>query len=32
MNTSYATNLAQGRHEFLKVYLDQFYQEWDAKR
>ncbi len=32
MNTSYATKLAQGRHEFLKVYLDQFYQEWDAKR
>ena len=32
MNTKYGNELAKGRHEFLELYLDQFYAEWDGKR
>jgi uncharacterized protein len=32
MNTETGKNLAQGRHDFLELYLQQFYQEWDGKR
>ncbi|MDG4513683.1 HD domain-containing protein [Streptococcus suis] len=32
MNTEAGKNLAQGRHDFLELYLQQFYQEWDGKR
>ncbi|MGZ9584515.1 HD domain-containing protein [Paenibacillus marinisediminis] len=30
MNTSYAKQLAQSRHQFMEQYLQQFYDEWDA--
>ena len=32
MNTDYAKKLAEGRHEFLEMYLEQFYAEWEGKR
>ena len=32
MNTKYGNELAKGRHEFLELYLKQFYAEWDGKR
>ena len=32
MNTDYGKKLAKGRHEFLELYLKQFYAEWDGKR
>ena len=32
MNTETAKRLAQGRHEFLESYLEQFYAEWEARR
>ena len=32
MNTKYGNELAKGRHEFLELYLDQFYAECDGKR
>ena len=32
MNTKYGYELAKGRHEFLEMYLEQFYAEWDGKR
>lgn len=32
MNTETAKKLAQGRHDFLERYLEQFYAEWDARR
>ncbi len=31
MNTKTAKELADGRHRFMKEYLDRFYQEWDGK-
>ncbi|MEW4353624.1 HD domain-containing protein [Streptococcus pneumoniae] len=31
MNTKVAKELAQSRHEFMEMYLEQFYQEWDGK-
>ncbi|MDO4431889.1 MAG: HD domain-containing protein [Aerococcaceae bacterium] len=31
MNTRYAKQLAAKRHQFLEVYLEQFYCEWDGK-
>ena len=31
MNTTTAKNMAEGRHQFMKSYLDQFYEEWDGK-
>ena len=32
MNTQTARKIAQGRHEFLDIYLKQFYAEWDGER
>ena len=32
MNTETGQNLAKERHEFMKLYLDQFYQEWEGKK
>lgn len=32
MNTKTAKEMAQGRHDFLERYLQEFYDEWDAKR
>lgn len=32
MNTDYGKKLAKGRHEFLELYLEQFYAEWEGKR
>lgn len=32
MNTDYAIKLAKGRHAFLEMYLEEFYQEWEAKK
>ena len=31
MNTSSAKQMAEGRHQFMKNYLGQFYEEWDGK-
>ena len=31
MNTSSAKQMAEGRHQFMKNYLGQFYKEWDGK-
>jgi hypothetical protein len=32
MNTKYGNELAKGRHAFLEMYLEQFYEEWEGKR
>lgn len=32
MNTKTAKSLAEGRHKFMEVYLEQFYQEWDGRK
>ncbi|MGT2924594.1 HD domain-containing protein [Streptococcus caviae] len=32
MNTKEGKHLAQGRHEFMGSYLQQFYAEWDGER
>lgn len=32
LNTDYGKKLAKGRHEFLEMYLEQFYAEWEGKR
>ncbi|MET3557366.1 uncharacterized protein ABID29_000475 [Streptococcus rupicaprae] len=32
MNTSYGKRLAEERHRFMEVYLDQFYAEWAGNR
>lgn len=32
MHTAAAKELAEGRHRFLEVYLDEFYDEWEARR
>ncbi|MGT2929020.1 HD domain-containing protein [Streptococcus dentasini] len=32
MNTTEGTRLAQGRHEFMETYLQQFYAEWEGER
>lgn len=29
LNTSTAKNMAKGRHQFMKVYLEQFFAEWN---
>lgn len=30
MNTVSARKMAEGRHQFMQAYLDQFYEEWDG--
>ncbi|KXT83334.1 HD domain protein [Streptococcus sp. DD11] len=32
MHTSAAKELAEGRHQFLEVYLNEFYDEWEARK
>lgn len=32
MNTKTGTKMAQQRHEFMELYLEQFYAEWQGKR
>lgn len=32
MNTTTGKRLAEGRHQFLELYLEQFYAEWDGVR
>lgn len=32
MNTETAKIIAKGRHDFMTEYLNQFYEEWEAKR
>ena len=32
MNTKYGNELAKGRHAFLEMYLEQFYEEWEGLR
>lgn len=32
MNTETARRIAEKRHRFMELYLDQFYAEWDGKR
>lgn len=32
MNTKEGKRLAQGRHEFMETYLQQFYAEWEGER
>lgn len=32
MNTTEGKRLAQGRHEFMETYLEQFYAEWEGER
>ena len=31
MNTASAKKMAERRHQFMQVFLDQFYEEWDGK-
>ncbi len=31
MNTASAKKMAEGRHQFMQSYLDQFFEEWDGK-
>ncbi len=32
LNTVTAKRIAEDRHRFMEMYLDQFYQEWDGRR
>ncbi len=32
MNTATGIRLAEGRHQFMELYLDQFYEEWEGVR
>ena len=32
MNTATGKNMAQQRHDFMEMYLNQFYKEWEGKR
>jgi uncharacterized protein len=32
MNTSTGKQLAEERHQFMELFLDQFYQEWEGKK
>ena len=32
MNTAYARQLAEERHQFMLTFLDQFYAEWDGQK
>jgi uncharacterized protein len=31
MNTKTAKNIAEQRHQFMELYLDRFYMEWEGK-
>lgn len=32
INTNYGRLLAEKRHQFMELYLEEFYQEWDGHR
>ncbi len=32
MNTDVAREMAQKRHDFMEIYLNQFYEEWEGKK
>jgi uncharacterized protein len=32
MNTPTAKTIAEGRHQFMTNYLDQFFDEWEARK
>jgi uncharacterized protein len=32
MNTKTGKEMAQHRHEFMKIYLEEFYSEWEGKQ
>ncbi len=32
MNTKTGKRIAEKRHKFMELYLEQFYAEWDGKR
>jgi uncharacterized protein len=32
MNTKPGRRIAEKRHEFMELYLNEFYAEWDGKR
>ena len=32
MHTDAAKNVAEARHQFMEVYLEQFYEEWEGRR
>ena len=32
MNTEYGRHLAEERHQFMEIYLTQFYQEWNGEK
>jgi len=32
MNTKTAKRIAQQRHKFMERYLQEFYEEWEAKK
>ncbi len=32
MNTPYAKRMAEGRHQVMEAFLEQFYEEWEGKR
>lgn len=32
MNTESAKQIAEGRHEFMRVFLDRFHEEWEGKK
>ncbi|MCA9361441.1 HD domain-containing protein [Candidatus Kaiserbacteria bacterium] len=32
MNTNTGKEMAEGRHQFMEIYLDQFYAEWEGKK
>jgi uncharacterized protein len=32
MNTKTGKRIAEKRHQFMELYLDQFYAEWDGEK
>ncbi len=32
MNTTYGMQIAEQRHQFLELYLEEFFAEWDGQR